>query len=116
MNGSDSSGLAMAVKQRATSMLVFVAVLIGAVLGISCRSVWDSSEPDEGDRYLAGAGYSFGMCGGPCVSDLAIDGSRVTHVVRGHFDPSPIVENSGELTAKARKDLRGFLGSLGEAG
>lgn len=54
--------------------------------------------PVSGETAIKGGGSSFGMCGGPCKTDLILDKSAAKLVTSG-WDGTIYTTNSGELTA-----------------
>lgn len=65
------------------------------------------------DASLVGAGWSFGMCLGYCVADLAIDGERLVLTGRARADEEPLYVNQGTLTPLALERIGAALESLG---
>ena len=54
--------------------------------------------PPHADTAIAGGGSSFGMCWGPCKTDLTLDGADA-HVVTSGWDDTIFSDNTGILTA-----------------
>jgi hypothetical protein len=55
--------------------------------------------PASGSDSLVGAGWSFGMCGGYCKADLAIENGALVLTGGGWTSDEPLFENRGDLTA-----------------
>lgn len=71
------------------------------------------SEPAVGGGTLVGAGWSFGMCGGFCRADLAIDGTELVLTGRGWAGEEPLFQNRGVLTPTGLERLGAALARLG---
>jgi len=61
---------------------------------------------------LVGAGWSFGMCLGPCRADLEIEGTRVVLSGRDNMSDVPLFVNTGMLTALGQDRLGAALAGL----
>jgi hypothetical protein len=61
---------------------------------------------------LAGAGWSFGMCAGVCVADLAVNGAAVALRGYEHQQAQPAFTNRGELTADGQAAIEAALASI----
>jgi hypothetical protein len=61
---------------------------------------------------LVGAGWSFGMCLGYCLADLAIDGSELTLTGSGREAEEPLFVHRGTLTALAQERIAAALEGL----
>lgn len=59
------------------------------------------AEQASGAVSLVGAGWSFGMCGGYCNADLAVEGERLVLTGRSRASEEPLYVNRGALTAVA---------------
>lgn len=68
-------------------------------------------EAATGDA-LVGAGWSFGMCLGYCIADLAIDGDQVVVTGRGRESEEPLFVNRGTLTADLQERVAAALEQL----
>jgi Dictyostelium (slime mold) repeat len=56
--------------------------------------------PDAKSTALTGGGSSFGMCGGPCKTDLTLDDATTRLVISG-WDDTLFADNQGTLSAAA---------------
>lgn len=66
----------------------------------------------SGEPALLGSGWSFGMCLGYCLADLAIEGDDLRLSGRGYMDETPLYANRGTLTSDGRAQLRTALAAL----
>ena len=64
------------------------------------------------DATVISAGWSFGMCIGSCLGDLVISGDSVTYTISDWYPGTPILVNSGTLTASGRTELEGYAAGL----
>lgn len=63
------------------------------------------AEPVSNDASLVGAGWSFGMCAGTCIAELAVDGDVLVLTGRSHMLEEPLFVNQGTLTAEAQRRI-----------
>ena len=70
----------------------------------------DDIAPHE-DTQLIGGGSSFGMCWGPCKTDLTVNGSAV-HLVTSGWDETIFVDNTGALTPEGLEQSKTLAAAL----
>ena len=86
-------------------------VLNGEVVG----RVQVGAGPVAEDPALVGAGWSFGMCAGYCLADLAVEGDRVVLSGGSNMTDTLLFVNEGSLTPEARSRIAAALQALGDA-
>ncbi len=71
--------------------------------------------PDTGGVALAGAGWSFGMCGGYCNADLVLDGEALVLTGWSRITDEALYVNRGSLTLSGLEQLDVALRALAGA-
>jgi hypothetical protein len=95
------------VQPRRPSALVG-AVSAALIAGACAQNVSTSSPLGA----LTAAGWSFGLCLGPCQAELDVSGEELTYVVKDRTGTTVFAQNRGQLTPRAVSRLNDLVAAL----